>query len=266
MIEPVRKTITVKTSPERAFTVFTTGSWWPKEHSILASGSPQREVVIEPRVGGRWYEIGEDNSECVWGQVIAWDPPRRMVLGWEINGNFQIDRSATTEVEVNFIPEGEGTRVELEHRGFERYAETGQALRDAVGSDGGWGGLLKLLAAKVEASPATEATPPVPTRYFVCKLITPRPTFMQDMSDEEGAALGAHIGYWKGLVAQKQVLIFGPVGDPSGVWGLGVLKASDQAEAQKIAGADPAVTSATASSAKSTPCSKPSCRRRDGSR
>ena len=142
-IEPVRKNVLVRAAPERAFAVFTAGAWWPKEHSILASGSPRREIVIEPRAGGRWYEVGEDRTECDWGRVLVWEPPRRMILGWQINGNFEFDPSATTEVEVNFIPEGEGTRVGLEHRGFEDEALRAytqalaiapglQSLRDSV--------------------------------------------------------------------------------------------------------------------------------------
>jgi hypothetical protein len=77
---PVRRTIRVKAAPARAFDVFTTriGSWWPHEHSINKS-SPQKEVVVEPRVGGRWFERGEDQSECQWGRVLVWEPPARLV-------------------------------------------------------------------------------------------------------------------------------------------------------------------------------------------
>lgn len=63
-VAPVRKSIRVKAGQAHAFKVFTTGRWWPKEHTILASRSPQKDVVIEPRVGGRWFERGEDGSEC----------------------------------------------------------------------------------------------------------------------------------------------------------------------------------------------------------
>jgi uncharacterized protein YndB with AHSA1/START domain len=114
--------------------------WWTKEHSILASGSPQKEVIIEPRVGGRWFERGEDGSECFWGEVLAWDPPNRLVLGWQINGNFQFDPHTVSEVEVQFVPEGpDVTRIELEHRHLERFGETAAALRAALDSPEGWG-------------------------------------------------------------------------------------------------------------------------------
>ena len=236
-IEPVRKQITVEAPPEHAFAVFQGGAWWPKNHSILASGSPRRELVIEPKPGGRWYEIGEDDSQCDWGKVLAWDPPRRMLLGWQINGNFEADPSAMSEVEVIFTPEGDQTRVELEHRGFEAHGKTGQDLRDSVGSDNGWSGLLQKFGETASAKPKPAC------RYFVCKLITPRPTFMEDMSEAEGAALGAHVQYWTELLEKKKVLLFGPVGDPAGVWGLGIVAASDEKEVDALAKNDPAIAS-----------------------
>ena len=78
----IRKSLTVEAAPQKAFSVFTEGfdRWWPKSHSILASKTPQVAVTVEPRVGGRWYERGEDGSECDWGKVLSWDPPKRMVL------------------------------------------------------------------------------------------------------------------------------------------------------------------------------------------
>ncbi len=80
-------------------------------------------------------------------------------------------------------------------------------------------------------------------RYFFCKLIPPRATFMQDMNAAEGDALGAHIAYWKELLAQKKAVVFGPVNDPAGVWGLGVLAVADEAEAKKLASEDPGILS-----------------------
>jgi hypothetical protein len=193
-------------------------------------------VIIEQKVGGRWYETGEDGTECQWGSVLICEPPKRIVMTWQLNGNFEIETSNATEVEVNFVADGEGTQVTLEHRFFERF-ETGQQLRDSVGSDNGWSGLLKAFGAKIEAP--TEK----PLRHFVCKLITPRPTFMSDMSPEEGAALGSHVAYWTGLVNDKRVTLFGPVGDPAGVWGLGILLATDEKEALRIANDDPVISS-----------------------
>ncbi len=150
-LAPVRKSIRVKADRERAFKTFVASRWWPKEHSILASRSPQKEVVIEPRVGGRWYERGEDGSECDWGKVLACEPPGRLVLSWQINGRFQFDPSLVTEVEVTFAADGpDATRVELEHRYLERAGDSAEALRSVVDSPGGWAGSLQRLAEEVE--------------------------------------------------------------------------------------------------------------------
>jgi uncharacterized protein YndB with AHSA1/START domain len=144
-IEVVR----VKAGVEAAFDVFTAGMsrWWASSHSINPSKSPLKEAIIEPRVGGRWYEKGEDGSECDWGRVLAWEPPTRLVLAWQINGQWRFDPNLLTEVEVTFAAEGASvTRVELEHRDIERFGEAAEAVRNAFDSPGGWSGLLERFA------------------------------------------------------------------------------------------------------------------------
>jgi uncharacterized protein YciI len=79
--------------------------------------------------------------------------------------------------------------------------------------------------------------------YFVCRLIGPRPTFPMDITDEERALMGEHAAYWSGHMAEGKVVIFGPVLDPKGVWGLGVLRVRDEAEMLALTEADPAITS-----------------------
>jgi len=147
---PVRKTITVKATPARAFEVFTAnmGRWWLHTHSIGAA--PMQDVVIEPRAGGRWYELGEDGSQCEWDKVLAWEPPRRVLLAWQIGGDWKYDAALITEVEVIFIPDAGGTRVELEHRHLERMGAAAEAARQAVDSPGGWSGLLSAFAQATE--------------------------------------------------------------------------------------------------------------------
>ena len=139
---PIRKTVQVKANQEKAFRTFlgAMGSWWPKGHSLLES--PQKDVVIEPQVGGRWYEVGEDGSEYEWGRVLEWDAPNRAVLAWQLNGEWQYDKDFETEVEIRFEPDGDGTRVEFEHRGLEAFDRT---ARDGhvMGMDEGWGAILE---------------------------------------------------------------------------------------------------------------------------
>jgi uncharacterized protein YndB with AHSA1/START domain len=148
---PVRKSIRVNASPERAFDVFTAGMgrWWPATHHIGAS--PLKDAVIEPREGGRWFERCEDGSECDWGRVLAWEPPSRVVLAWQLNAQWQFDPNLVTELEIRFVPDGEATRVELEHRNLERFGDMAEQTRAALDSPGGWGGILEGFAATAAA-------------------------------------------------------------------------------------------------------------------
>jgi uncharacterized protein YndB with AHSA1/START domain len=150
----VRREITVNASPERAFAFFTErfDAWWPRSHHI--GSADMHEAIVEPRPGGRWYERGTDGSECDWGEVLAWDPPHRLVLSWHLDcdWSYDPDPARASEVEVTFAPAGAGTRVELVHRGFERHRSGGDELRESVGGPGGWGGLLTLYSEALGSS------------------------------------------------------------------------------------------------------------------
>jgi len=151
-IAPVRKTVRVSTPPARAFEVFTAGMsrWWPATHTILKS--PFKEAVVEPHAGGRWYHIGQDGSECETGLVQVWDPPERVVLIWQLNPKWEYDPELFTEVEVKFVPDGSGTRVELEHRHIERMGEGAEPARAAVDGAGGWTAILEEFRKSAEGS------------------------------------------------------------------------------------------------------------------
>lgn len=132
VIEVVRKSITVDCAVEEAFRVFTAdaASWWPVEsHSIHRAVS---EIVFEPQTGGEVYEVSESGERGHWATVVAWEPPGRLVLAW----NILHAEAEPTEVEIRFLPEAGGTRVELEHRGWERLSEGGAAKRASY--DSGW--------------------------------------------------------------------------------------------------------------------------------
>jgi uncharacterized protein YndB with AHSA1/START domain len=145
----IRKTITVNAPIDRAFEIFAArmGDWWHKEHSV-ARGTTQKDVVIEPRAGGRWYEVGADGSEHPWGRVIAYDPPRRLLLGWQLTREFAYDPDFETTVEVNFEEKDGTTVVQFEHRDLERMGADAVELLE--GMDGGWGLLLDLFKAEAE--------------------------------------------------------------------------------------------------------------------
>jgi uncharacterized protein YndB with AHSA1/START domain len=149
---PVRKTINVNTSVERAFYVFTEGfdTWWPRSHSI--GGAPLQKAIIEGKAGGRCYQQSTDGSECDWGRVLVWEPPQRFVLAWQLDEKWEYDAepAKASEVEVRFTAEPDGsTRVDLEHRHFERHGAGGATIRTGVDSPGGWGSLLEMFAAVV---------------------------------------------------------------------------------------------------------------------
>jgi len=149
----VKKSIVVKTSVERAFEVFTTGfdGWWPRSHHI--GKSPMKTAIIETRRGGRCYTTQEDGTDCDWGHILEWDPPHRLLIAWQITHEwgYQPDLAKSSEVEIRFSPEpGGGTRVDLEHRHFERMGPEGDTMRIGVGGPGGWAGLLEMFKAHAE--------------------------------------------------------------------------------------------------------------------
>lgn len=100
------------------------------------------ETVVEPREGGRWFERTTDGVETDWGRVLAWDPPHRLVLTWQITheGLPEPDSNKASEVEVRFVGEGPATtRVELKHREFARHGdECGAIWRAGMDSTEGW--------------------------------------------------------------------------------------------------------------------------------
>jgi uncharacterized protein YndB with AHSA1/START domain len=150
---PVRKSIVVNASPEHAFRVFTDGidTWWPREHHI--GKVPMKRVLVEGKRGGRCYTEQTDGTDCDWGSVLVWDPPRRLVLAWQINGAWQYEPEVarSSEVEVLFTPQSDGsTRVDLEHRHFDRLGPAGAGMSSMVNAPGGWGDTLRLFAARAE--------------------------------------------------------------------------------------------------------------------
>jgi uncharacterized protein YndB with AHSA1/START domain len=154
MTEPVRKSVTVKASLEHAFRVFTEDmdSWWPRTHHI--GKSPMKKAVVECRAGGRCYSEQTDGTDSDWGTVLVWEPPKRLVLAWQISPIWQYepDLAKSSEVEVRFTAEGDGTtRVDLEHRNFERMGPGWEGMRAAVDGSGGWGGTLELFRARADA-------------------------------------------------------------------------------------------------------------------
>ena len=157
---PVRQSVRVRASAERAFRVYTEefDSWWPRTHNI--GTAPIERTIIEGRVGGRCYGMQTDGLECPWATILEWDPPRRFVMAWQINPNwkYEPDLAKASEVEVSFTPEHGGyTRVDLVHRYFERHGEGFEKMQTAVNSPGGWPELLQFFKRRVDEPEASNA-------------------------------------------------------------------------------------------------------------
>jgi uncharacterized protein YndB with AHSA1/START domain len=135
----VRKSLRVNVPQAHAFAVFT------QQFGIGAA--PAQTAIIEPRVGGRWFERSSDGIECDWGQVLVWEAPHRIVLSWDIGAQWKYDPKLGTEVEIRFISEDANTtRVELEHRHLERYGDQAEKMQKTFDSEGGWSGILRRFA------------------------------------------------------------------------------------------------------------------------
>jgi uncharacterized protein YndB with AHSA1/START domain len=150
--DAVRRTVVVEAPLEQAFSLFAEGlgRWWPAEYTW--SGDVLEAIGLEPREGGRCFERGPHGFWCDWGRVLVWDPPRQLVLAWQIapDRTPEPDPARASEVEVDFAAEGpEATRVRLEHRGFARHGPHGAEYRAGLDSPAGWTLLLDRFAAAV---------------------------------------------------------------------------------------------------------------------
>ena len=147
---PIGKTLTVQATPEKAFRVFTEGvdRWWPRSHTI--GTAPLKEVVLEQKPAGRWYGVDVEGGEQDWGEVLAWEPPRRLLLAWRISGAWAYDPAVATEVEVLFTDLGDGAvRVDFEHRHLERLGAGAEQAATMLG--GGWASILELYKTVAES-------------------------------------------------------------------------------------------------------------------
>jgi len=149
-VAPVHAEVRVPVPPAKAFEVFTKGmtDWWPVEYAMVPT---PRQVIIEPKKGGRWYERGADGSEKLVATVIRWDPPTHIAFNWHIDSAWQSNPKLATEVDVRFVPAGGGTRVTVEHRDLERFGEQAEATRQGLAGKGGWGDLLQGFAKATSA-------------------------------------------------------------------------------------------------------------------
>ena len=224
-------TVEIAAAPERVFRALTTPEeivrWWGSEQLYRTT-----EWVQDLRVGGHWRATGrgaDGQPFSVEGEFLEIDPPRRLVQSWKPDW----DNGHATRITYRLEAIEGGTRVTLRHEGF---ADRADSCRNHAF---GWQAVLDWLAGF--GAPAAQSGG---DRYFVCRLLPPRPTFVQDMTDAERATMQAHVGYWTELMKAGNAVIFGPVADPKGPWGLGVVKAKDEAAVRAFEAADPVIRSA----------------------
>jgi uncharacterized protein YndB with AHSA1/START domain len=152
-IAPVRYELTVPISAPQAFKLFTEGfnTWWIGHHIGEADLA---EAVLESKVGGRWYERDVDGSECEWGTVLAYEPPGRLVVTWQLNDQFKYDPDPehASEIEVLFTEQDGQTKVNFEHRLIERLGPNAVELAERFVQAGGWPGILDLFAEAAKAA------------------------------------------------------------------------------------------------------------------
>jgi hypothetical protein len=160
----VKKSVRVKASIEHAFHVFVEQmeTWWPKSHHIGAQ--VWELIVIEPRVGGRWYEQDAAGGQCDWGTVLQWNPPHKARFRWHVGPKrdsaawgYDPDASRASEVEIRFTAEGGATLVELEHSKLERHGIGAEKLRAIFDSPDAWELILAGYARVVDEKAARTA-------------------------------------------------------------------------------------------------------------
>ena len=182
MTAPLRMSFDVDCPAEHAFAVWTSGigAWWPADHTV--TGRADLDVVMQSGVGGRIYERTPDGIEHDWGEVTVWSPPTRLAYLWHLRR----DRSDATEVEIRFVAKGSAvTRIEIEHRGWERLGRAAEQWRDQ--NRGGWQTLLPHFQAAITTMEKKEFLMPAGSKDDPWRLTTPPGTSTYHMYRDEGA-------------------------------------------------------------------------------
>jgi len=222
-------TVDIEASPERVFRALTTADeltkWWGEDGVYRTTA-----WSVDLRVGGRWRAegLGADGAPfSVEGEFVEIEPPHRLVQTWRPDW----DGGHTTTITYRVEAIAEGSRVTVRHTGFGDRAASCSRHAD------GWQQVLGWLGGF-----AASREPPA-AKYFFCRLIGPRPTFAFDMNDEERKMMGEHAKYWRDKLEQGKAVVFGPVHDPAGPWGLGVVRVADEAELRAFEAGDPVISS-----------------------
>jgi uncharacterized protein YndB with AHSA1/START domain len=221
--------VEIAAPPERVFRALTSDDitrWWGSDDLYRTT-----RFTADVRVGGKWRSEGQGadgSSFYVEGEYVTIEPPHLLVHTWKP----EWEPGEATTITFRLEPTATGTKLTLRHEGFTGRAESCQGHAD------GWERVLTWLDGFF-----TPAAAAAGDAFFFCRLIPPRPSFAQDMTPEEHAMMGEHASYWRGHLATGRAVVFGPVADPQGAWGLGVVRVQDEAEARAFEAGDPAIRS-----------------------
>jgi uncharacterized protein YndB with AHSA1/START domain len=223
----IMASVEIKASPERVYRALTTPEeltrWWGSADTYRTTS-----WVHELRVGGSYHAsgVGADGQPfAVKGEYLVLESPSKIVQTWRADW----DEGKETTVTYRITKSANGTRVTVRHDGFAGRPES------CAGHQAGWEMVLSWLSDFTAPEPETRT-------FFLCKLIGPRPTFPFDMTPDEQALMGNHAAYWASHLADGTVVVFGPVMDPGGPWGLGIVRAQDEAALRAYLAKDPVIT------------------------
>jgi uncharacterized protein YndB with AHSA1/START domain len=220
----VLATVEIAAPPERVFQALVRSEdvlrWWGADNAHRTT-----EWEADVRLGGKWRAAGTMSTGqdyTVVGEFTEVAPPRKLVFTW------RPDWDAPNETRVTYLLDAidQGTRLTLRHEGF---ADRIAACRNHTS---GWERVLTWLQGDLRPT-----VPPF--QYFLFKLLPPRPTFMADMTREELTLMQLHGVYWAGKLAEGKTIAFGPVADPSGGWGMGLLRVANAGEVDGLTSNDP---------------------------
>jgi uncharacterized protein YndB with AHSA1/START domain len=219
--------VEIAASPERVFQALTDGNdvmrWWGSDDTYRTTS-----WSADLRAGGRWRAEGKGKGGdfVVEGEFIEVSPPRKLVQTWKADW----DGRATTTLTYRLEPTAIGTLLTLRHEGFVGRPES------CLNHGRGWEQVLGWLTGYLPAAANGAAV-----KTYLCRLISPRPTFPADMTAAERAIMQQHVAYWTNHLNAGSAVVFGPVLDPKGAWGLGVVRVPDEAALRKLQADDPAV-------------------------